>query len=185
MTRDFENTHREIVEKCQKGNRQAQYDLYHLYCKGMYNVCLRMIKDPMEAEDLLQRSFIDVFSKLHTFRFESAVGAWIKRIVVNNCINHLKKRRLQLTELEEHHTGIPFQSVQQEEDNGFPLSVETVKQAIQELPDGYRIVLTLYLIDGFDHEEISQVLDISVSTSKSQYSRARRKLREILAATYG
>lgn len=180
MARDFENTHREIVENCQNGDRHAQYELYHLYCKGMYNVCLRMLKDPMEAEDLLQRSFIDVFGKLHTFRFESSVGAWIKRIVVNNCINHLKKRRIKLTELEEHHTGIPFQPA--EEENDFPLSVETVKQAIEELPDGYRVVLTLYLIDGFDHEEISEVLGISVSTSKSQYSRARRKLREILAA---
>ena len=94
---EYGSTHRNIVESCKKGNRQAQFELYRLYSKAMYNICLRMLKRSEDAEDLLQNSFCDVFAKLHTFRYQSTVGAWIKRIVVNNCINHLKKRRLQLS----------------------------------------------------------------------------------------
>ena len=102
---DYGSTHREIVEKCKQGNRQAQFELYRLYSQAMYNICLRMLKNEMDAEDLLQNSFVDVFTKLHTFKYQSTVGAWIKRIVVNNCINYLKKRRLQIEELKDNHAS--------------------------------------------------------------------------------
>lgn len=146
----------------------------------MYNICLRMLRDPMDAEDLLQNSFVDVFSKLHTFRFESTIGAWIKRIVVNNCINHLKKRRLHFEELDDRVTGISDSDYSPTPENG--LNVATINRAIAKLPDGYRIVFSLYLLEGYDHKEIGQILGITEATSKSQYSRAKRKLREILQA---
>jgi RNA polymerase sigma factor (sigma-70 family) len=176
---DYASTHQDIVEKCKRGNRRAQFELYRLYSRAMYNVCLRMLKQEQDAEDLLQNSFVDVFSKLHTFKYQSSVGAWIKRIVVNNCINHLKRQRLQLEELEEWHTSTtPAEGLA--EDPPIKLSVEKVKRAIQQLPDGYRVVFTLYLLEGYDHKEIGEILDISEATSKSQYSRAKRKLRKII-----
>jgi len=91
---DYTSTHRDIVEACKQGKRTAQFELYRLYAKAMHNICLRMVRNELDAEDLLQNSFIDVFSKMHTFQYKSSIGAWIKRIVVNNCINFLKKRKL-------------------------------------------------------------------------------------------
>lgn len=174
---DYASTHREIVEACKKGDRQAQFELYRLYGKAMYNVCLRMVKNETDAEDLLQNSFVDIFTKLDSFRFQSSIGAWIKRIVINNCINFLKKRRLQIEELDvDRHDHSP-QSVAPVV---IGLSVEAVKSAMMELPDGYRIVCSLYMLEGYDHKEIGEILGVTEATSKSQYSRAKRKLQEIL-----
>jgi RNA polymerase sigma factor (sigma-70 family) len=139
-----------------------------------------MVRSREEAEDLLQNSFVDVFTKLDSFRFESSIGAWIKRIVVNNCINHLKKRRLKFEELDERVTGISDSGYLSSEQNG--LNVDAIKRAMNELPDGYRVVFTLYMLEGYDHKEIGQILGVTEATSKSQYSRAKRKLREIIQA---
>lgn len=174
---DYGNTHRHILDKCLRGNRQAQFELYRLYSKAMYNVCLRMLRNDMDAEDILQRSFIDVFSKLHTFRFQSSVGAWIKRIVVNNCINFLKKRRLEIQELDDRVHGMCEEIP---EEKSYQYDITAINQAIFKLPDGYRIVFSLYMLEGYDHKEIGEILGITEATSKSQYSRAKRKLRELL-----
>ncbi|MFK8007854.1 MAG: RNA polymerase sigma factor [Saprospiraceae bacterium] len=174
---DYNNIHRELVEDCKLGKRQAQFELYRLYSKAMYNICLRMLKNDMDAEDLLQNSFVDIFTKLDSFRFQSSVGAWIKRIVVNNCINFLKKRRLEIQELNEQITQQP----EPEEEIYIPkFSVESINHALFQLPDGYRVVFTLYLMEGYDHKEIAEILEISEATSKSQFSRAKKKLREII-----
>jgi RNA polymerase sigma-70 factor (ECF subfamily) len=173
---DYVNTHRDLVEKCKMGNRAAQFELYKLYSRAMYNVCLRMVKNDMDAEDLLQNSFVDVFTKLDTFRYQSSVGAWIKRIVVNNCINFLKRRKVYFEELQDHHQEFGEQAEQS--DSG--LSVESVNRALMLLPDGYRVVFSLYMLEGYDHKEIAGILDITEATSKSQYSRAKKKLRELL-----
>lgn len=132
----------------------------------------------MDAEDLLQNSFVDVFTKLDSFRFQSSVGAWIKRIVINNCINFLKKRKLYFDEIDERVTGIEDDN---ESDNSSgSISVDQVKKAMHQLPDGYRVVFSLYLMEGYDHKEIADILQISVATSKSQYSRAKKKMQRIL-----
>lgn len=144
----------------------------------MYNVCMRMVRDELEAEDMLQNSFVDVFTKLHTFRFQSSVGAWIKRIVVNNCINFLKKKKVYFEELEDRHALAEPATADQEPIQG--LSVERVQKAMYELPDGYRVVFSLYMLEGYDHKEIGRILGVSEATSKSQYSRARKKLRAII-----
>lgn len=131
----------------------------------------------MDAEDLLQNSFVDVFTKLDTFRFQSSIGAWIKRIVVNNCINFLKKKRLKFQEINEN-----LNSIEEDSQSNEPpaYSVKTIKNAIYQLPDGYRVVFSLYTMEGYDHQEIAEILGISVATSKSQYSRAKKKLRQLL-----
>jgi len=179
---NYADTHREIVEACKCGKRDAQFELYRLYGKAMYNVCMRMLRNEMEAEDLLQNSFTDVFTKLHTFRYQSSIGAWIKRITVNNCINHLKKRRLQFEELEDRHGG--FAMVDNDPVDSRALDVERVNRAIFQLPDGYRVVFSLYMLEGYDHKEIASILNITEATSKSQYSRAKKKLKELLTNNY-
>lgn len=146
----------------------------------MYNLCLRMLRNELDAEDVLQHSFMDVFSKLHTFRFQSSIGAWIKRIVVNNCINFLKKKRLHFDELNENQGHIASDAPS---DSSGEFSVEAIRKALFLLPDGYRVVFSLYCMEGYDHKEISEILSISVATSKSQYSRAKQKMRQILRET--
>lgn len=175
---DYQSVHRDIIEACKKGNRQSQFELYRLYSKAMYNICLRMVKNEMDAEDLLQNSFTDVFTKLDSFGYQSSIGAWIKRIVINNCINFLKKRRLQFSELDERTSASTLVENNPVSDQGF--KVKQVNEALLQLPDGYRVVFTLYLMEGYDHKEIAEILDISEATSKSQYSRAKAKLRQLL-----
>lgn len=178
--------HENIVLGCQRGERRAQFELYRLYARAMFNICLRMTGSVETAEDVLQNSFIDIYSKIESFRFEATIGAWIKRIVVNNCINQLKKRRLDFAELNDnlHHkpddSPPSVNTSQHEHESGW--DIEKVKKAIQHLPDGYRVVFTLYALEGYDHEEIGEVLGISEATSKSQYSRAKAKLRDILVS---
>lgn len=178
QTMEYKNTHRKVVEGCKKGDRKSQQELYQLYSRAMYNICLRMLNNEADAEDLLQNSFVDVFTKLHYFRFESSIGAWIKRIVINNCINYLKKKRLKITDIGERE----FANVAEEvtDWNEVEFSVKKVQKGIEQLPEGYRVVLSLYLLEGYDHKEIAEILNITPSTSKSQYSRAKKKLRALI-----
>lgn len=176
----YTEIHRDIVEKCVEGNRSAQFELYRLYSKAMYNVALRIVKNEVDAEDVLQQSFIDIYTKIHTFKFQSSIGAWIKRIVVNNSINHHKKRKLDTVELNDWHKGeLPDDGVfEMPSDNSW--EVQRIQQAMMQLPDGYRVVFSLYLMEGYDHKEIAQILEITEATSKSQLSRAKHKLKQIL-----
>jgi RNA polymerase sigma factor (sigma-70 family) len=167
-----------LIASCLRGNRSAQRQLYDRYCDAMYNVCYRMLGNIAEAEDALQESFVDVFDKLESFREESSLGAWIKRIVINHCLNVLKKRRIRFDELTDQAVNV-IDDVQVEDDTA-QLEVTKVKRAIMALPDGYRQVLTLYLIEGYDHAEIASILGIQETGSKSQYSRAKARLRELL-----
>lgn len=169
---------RELVERCINGERTAQYNLYRMYSKGMFSICQRMMNNSMEAEDALQESFIDVYKKLHTYKFESTPGAWIKRIVVNNCINKLRKRKLLIEDIDEGR----YVAVEEDEMKDHSLEVNKIKKAMSFLPDGYRAIFSLYAIEGYDHQEIGQIMNISESTSKSQYSRAKKKIRQLIAA---
>jgi RNA polymerase sigma-70 factor (ECF subfamily) len=144
----------------------------------MYNVAYRIVNDEVEAEDVLQESFINAFNNLDNYRGDSTFGAWIKRIVINKSINYLHKKKME---------RIPEDDrwdVKQEEEvdifEGYPFSVEKVRDAIENLPDGYRTVLSLYLLEGYDHGEIAEIMGITESTSKSQFNRAKKKLKEIL-----
>jgi RNA polymerase sigma-70 factor (ECF subfamily) len=142
----------------------------------MYNICLRMLNNELDAEDMLQQSFIDVFSKMDTFRYESTIGAWIKRIVVNNCINFLKKRRLATELLDDRFHHMPNDEPVEE----MHLNVKAIQKAMSDLPDGYRVVFSLYMFEGYDHAEIGEILGITEATSKSQFSRAKKKLKDLL-----
>lgn len=173
----YQDIHRDIIELSKAGNQKAQYQLYRLYSKAMYNICCRMMNDQAEAEDLLQESFAEAFLKLDSFRFESAFGAWLKRIVVNKCINHIKKRKADLVYTD----NLPETNHEEEREiDPNNLDVKKIHSAMEKLPDGYRMIFSLYLLEGYDHSEIAQILEISESTSKSQFSRAKQKIKEIL-----
>jgi RNA polymerase sigma-70 factor (ECF subfamily) len=136
-----------------------------------------MLNKQEEAEDLLQESFAYAFHKINTFRNEATFGAWLKRIVVNHCINHLKKKRIELT-LNDDFTQ--YDTSEDEYEQSSEYNVERIHQAIKLLPDGYRVIFSLYMLEGYDHNEIAEVLEITASTSKSQFHRAKKKLQEIL-----
>lgn len=163
-----------LIEECRQGSVRAQFRLYNQYSKAMYNLAYRILNNREDAEDIIQEAFVDCFRNLNSFRFESTFGAWLKKITVNKCINHLKKKKIDLTLCE----NIPVEIYEEDEE----VTYDTTKifKGIELLPDGYRVILTLYLLEGYDHSEISQILGITESTSKSQYSRAKDKLRNII-----
>jgi RNA polymerase sigma factor (sigma-70 family) len=164
-----------LIEECRKGNKKAQFRLYNQYSKAMYNLAYRILNNREDAEDILQEAFVECFRNLDSFRFESTFGAWLKKILVNKCINQLKKKKINLTLCE----ILPVTVYEEEPEVTY--DTRKIFKGIEMLPDGYRIILTLYLLEGYDHSEISQILAISESTSKSQYSRAKEKLRNILS----
>ncbi|MDX5418881.1 MAG: sigma-70 family RNA polymerase sigma factor [Hymenobacteraceae bacterium] len=173
----FQDVNAQVVQRCREGDNRAQYELYKLYSKAMFNVSMRITNDYAESEDVLQESFMSAFKNLHSYKAEASFGSWLKRIVINASVNAIRKRRSELVPLDERITGdIP----DEEYSNDTEWQVEKVRRAIQRLPDGYRVVLSLYLLEGFDHAEIGEILAITESTSKSQYSRARKKLLDIM-----
>lgn len=175
----FIDKHYNLVVECKQGSKKACYELYRLYSKAMLNIAFRIVGNIGEAEDVLQEAFLDAFNKLKDFRQETTFGLWLKQIVVNRSINLLRKRKLELIELEgDHLENIPEEENEDEEEVQYQVAM--VKEAMKQLPDGYRVVLSLYLLEGYDHEEISQILNISENTSRTQFLRAKRKLIEIL-----
>jgi len=175
--RQKEHIHKQLIEACKNGNDRARFELYQLYSKAMFNVSYRMMNNREEAEDMLQEAFTQAFIKLNSFRYESNFGSWLKRIVVNTCINALNKRKVELTYCEEiyHHD-----QADENLDNEPEFTVANVTKAMELLPEGGRMVFSLYLLEGYDHVEISQILGITQSTSKSQFMRAKRRVVEIL-----
>ena len=171
------NNPKELIEACMRGERLAQYRLYQQYSKAMLNISYRMLQNREDAEDVLQEAFTDAFKRLSGFRFESAFGAWLKRIVINRAINHMRKKKANLQFFDDMHV---FAQKAEEEVSAAELSPEKVKRAMQELPSGSRMIFSLYLLEGYDHNEIAEILDISVSNSKTQYMRARQRVKEIL-----
>ena len=175
----FIDKHYNLVVECKQGSKKACYELYKLYAKAMLNVAFRIVGNIAEAEDVLQEAFLDAFNKLKDFRQDTTFGLWLKQIVVNRSINLLRKRRLELIELEgDHLENIPDEEPDDDEDVQYQVTL--VKEGMKQLPDGYRVVLSLYLLEGYDHEEIGQILKISENTSRTQFLRAKRKLMEIL-----
>lgn len=165
----------DIVEACKQGSAIAQQELYRKYAEAMFNTCLRIVGNRQDAEDVLQVAFTKVFLSIKTYRGEATIGAWIKKIVVNLSLNHLKKNRIYFEEVKDQKDDFVEPLVEEEQ-----LSVEKIKRAMNELPDGYRLVFSLYLLEGYDHKEIASILKISEATSKSQFSRAKRKIKELI-----
>ena len=171
--------HYQLVAECKQGSKKACFELYKLYAKAMLNIAFRVVGNMDEAEDVLQEAFLDAFNRIKDFRQETTFGLWLKQIVVHRSINLLRKRKMEWAELEDGELeNIADEEPEDQEEMLY--KVERVKAAMKELPEGYRVVISLYLLEGYDHEEIGQILNISENTSRTQFLRAKRKLSEIL-----
>ncbi len=174
----------ELVEQCKANDRKAQMKLYKQYCDGMYCVAMRFLKNADDAEDVLQEAFIRAFEKIHQYRGEVTFGAWLKRIVVNRSIDFLNSKKNRTVEFNE-------SFIQLEEDDNWEVddtvTIEEVTKTIEELPDRYRTVLQLFLVEGYDHAEISQILNISETASRTRLlrgkSQVKKKLKELSYGT--
>jgi len=169
------NIHQDLLDRCMEGDKKAQFEIYRLYYKSMYNSSLRIVGIPEEAEDIMQESFLAAFRKLKTYSGDVSFGAWLKKIVINRSLDALRKRKVLFEEL---HAELPV--VNEPEPEVESITVDEVKSAINSLSDGYRTILSLILLEGYDHEEVSEILGIKNVTSRTQFSRARQRLREIL-----
>ena len=173
----FPNLHQELIDGCKKGDQKAQFQIYKLYYKAMYNISLRIVNDAMEAEDIMQESFLSAFEKIGTYSGTVSFGAWLKKIVQNRSLDILRGKKKVIFE--------DIETVQSIDDNCFDnlclneehdRKIKKVMEAIKCLSEGCRNIFSLYFLKGYDHEEISKVLSISSSTSRSQLSRAKSKL---------
>lgn len=173
------NIHHDLIEECKSGRRSAQRQLYDLYSKAMYNTALRIVQDSEEAQDVLQESFISAFKNLNQYRGDATFGSWLKRIIINNALNKLNKKKLKVTPLDDEHMEIE-DSISHEERKEMIMSVDRIKKAVSVLPNGFKQVFTLYQFEGYDHKEIGEIMGITESTSKSQYNRAKNKIRSLL-----
>ena len=174
----FTPRHLDLVEACKRGDQKAQFELYRLYNAAMYNTTLRIVGDSDDAEDVMQEAFLKAFEKLDTYRGAVSFGAWLKRIVINKALDFLRVKKEQLS-LED--AGEVGEMVDEPIDTGeVEYRAEEIKKAIYDLPEGYRIVLSLILLEGYDHEEVSTILNISNATSRTQYHRAKKRLIELL-----
>lgn len=167
--------HQNLVEKAKQNDRTAQSQLYEFYFKAIFNSCHRIVTDSFVAEDIMHDSFIEAFKKIKQHNESATFGAWLKKIAINRSINHLKKEKLIANKFE-YYTA----SEEVEGEKEIKLSVQEIKMALTQLAPNYRSVFSLYLIEGYDHDEIGEIMNISASTSRSQLSRAKKKVRMLL-----
>lgn len=168
----------DLIEGCRRGDRKMQHELYNRFAPKMFGVCLRYAGNTEEAEDILQEGFIKVFNKMNSYRGEGSFEGWIRRIFVNTAIEHFRKKiYLQpITETEENTVEGKYLSVL---DN---LAEKDIIQLVQQLSPGYRTVFNMYVVEGYSHKQIAEMLGISEGTSKSQLSRAKAILQELVKA---
>jgi len=170
------DTQRKLIEESINGSLKAQHQLYNKFAGAMFYTCNIFMRNREEAEDMLQEAFSQAFMTLENFRFEASFGTWLKRIVVNKCINEIKRKKTDL------HLSENIEDFEEIQDEDLPeqLNINHVKEAMKSLPEGGRIIFQLYLLEGYDHREIAEILGVSESNSKSQYMRAKNKVKEIL-----
>jgi RNA polymerase sigma-70 factor (ECF subfamily) len=174
-----ENQHKnQLIIDCQNGHKKAQFAIYKQYYKAMFNTAFRIVNDRFEAEDIMQESFLAAFTKLDSFSGTVTFGAWLKRIVINNSLTALKKNnRLEIVSLEK----VTEKATTDEEHDYSLLSAKVILEQISKLKNNYKIAITLNLIEGYDYEEIAQILEISYENSRTTVSRAKQKLKELLS----
>jgi len=169
-----------IIEQCRKGQHLAQMQLYSTFYKRVYNACYRVLYDSLEAEDAMQESFLKAFSSLDDYKDSVPFEAWLVRIGINTCIDKLRKKKLETVDLYENINYDVEDTDNSAEWEQILSKVEQVKAAIARLPESSRLVINLYLIEGYDHEEISEILNIAPGTVRIQYMRAKQKLLELV-----
>lgn len=166
-------TEHELIKGCLKQDIKCQRLLFDRFAGKMMTVCLRYANDSMEAEDMMQDAFVRMYAHIHQFKFEGSFEGWIRRIVVNTCLKYLQKKKINFSEIaSDHHSSTP----RIEPHTYSHLGEEDLMKLINHLPDGYRIVFNLNVIEGYSHEEIGEMLNIQPSTSRSQLVKARKML---------
>lgn len=173
-------TQHSLIQKCRNNDKAAQFEIYRLYYRNMYNTSLRIVNNKAEAEDIMQESFLSAFQKIDTYKGEVSFGAWLKRIVINKSIDSLRVQKRIFEELNENEELTDDSDRDDFKNEETTATAERIKATIPLLPEGYRVVLSLYLLEGYDHEEIAQILGITESSSRSQLVRAKKKLLELL-----
>ena len=173
---------KELITKLKKQDRKTQFQVYKNYYKAMFNTSLRIVNNSAEAEDVMQESFLSAFKNINSFSGNVTFGSWLKKIVINRSLDRLKSKRMLFTELPDY---IPAEEEEVTMFDDTSAMAEEIRQQINQLPDGYRVVLSLYLIEGYDHEEIGSIMGISASTSRSQFTRAKQKLIELIRQKHG
>jgi RNA polymerase sigma factor (sigma-70 family) len=171
-------TNSSLINDCINGNRKSQKELYNSFAPAMYAICLRYSRNQMDAEDILQNGFIKLFNNLHKYRGEGSFEGWVRRIFVNSAIEHIRDKKINVTVDIASQEFIPYTHVSALD----TLYQKDLIKKADALSDGYRTVFKLYAVEGLSHKEIAEYLGISESTSKSQYSRAKAILRDIIAA---
>lgn len=166
----------QLIDNCIKGDRKSQKELYDVYCTRMFSLCLRYAKNQMDAEDVLQEGFIKLFNNLHRFRGEGSFDGWVRRIFVNTAIEHIRRKSLNTAGGE----GVENLIVDRQQNALQNLYEKDIINSSLTLSDGYRTVFNLYAVEGYSHKEIARQLGITESTSKSQFSRAKALLRNII-----
>jgi len=170
--------HLSIIEGCKNHNAKAQMQLYDLYCDAMFIVAKRYVSNSNDAEDIMQDAFIKVFKNLDSYQEQVSIGAWIKKIVINQSIDYLKKRKLEIVRLDDHENDMPIL-----DDNWSvapEISKENIMESMLKLKEKYKVILSLYLFEGYDHKEISEILSITELSSRSQLHRGKKQLRQLL-----
>lgn len=170
----------ELIEACRSNDRGAQVRIYEMFSNTIFNTCVRIVDNSADAEDLMQESFIEAFRKIETFRGEGEFIGWLKRIAINNSINFIRKHK-KLVSLDESNLDIPDPYAGEEEisENIF-CQLEEIKSAMDQLKANYKIVLSLHLLEGYDHDEIAEILGTSNGNVRTRYSRAKQKLLQII-----
>ena len=174
----------DLIARCQKQEHRAQLEVYKKYYKAMYNTALRIVKDSAEAEDIMQEGFIKAFSKINTFEGKSTLGAWLKKIVVNLSINAYNKKikYVQVSYNDEFKNELDEGAeigITEEEEN--KCKIQHILKKFESLKESYRVILTLHLIEGYDYEEICEILKLSPANCRTTISRAKEQLRKILS----
>ncbi len=166
-----------LVEACKRGDRKAQRELYDQFSRRMYFVCLRYAQSELEAEDILQESFIKIFGNIQNFRGDSRLEYWIKRIVINTALNHRRSKLYlyPMVDVEDVKVKMDYEQILSR------FHYDELLQMINELPSGCRIVFNMFAVEGYSHKEIATLLNISEGTSKSQYFRAKKLLQKKLS----
>ena len=168
----------QLILGCKRGDKKAQFTIYKQYYKAMFNTAFRIVNDRFEAEDIMQESFLSAFTKLDSFSGDVTFGAWLKRIVINNSLTALKKNnRLETVSLER----VVVKEATHEKQDYSILSTSEILSSVSKLKSNYKVAITLNLIEGYDYEEIAQIMDITYENSRTTVSRAKQKLRQLLS----
>ena len=166
-----------LIEKCKNNDSRAQMQVYDQYCKAMFNTAYNFVKDDDIAQDVMQEALIKAFKKIDTYTGEASFGSWLKRIVINQSLDWLKKKKLETVELKEEVAYLPNDDPMEGDSE---ISMAVIYRCIESLPQKCKNVVKLYLLEGYDHQEVAQILEISEVASRSQLSRGKSKLKELL-----